>query len=228
MTRAMLSQERRQGVDLVVATPHFYANRASVTGFLDARVEALEKAEKIRRDSEEPLPEILVGAEVYYFPGIGEATEISRLCVKNTRTLLLEMPFEQWDEQVLRNVRHLRSKQGLRIVLAHIERYVTFQRRRDVWDRVLAMDIAFQINAGSFLDRGGFLRGNRKRRFCEDFVRIHPETIIGSDCHNVSTRRPNLADGRAVIADRLGKQALNAIDSAALRALERPAADADE
>ena len=221
MTQAMLLEQRRQGVELVVATPHFYADRVSVNRFLDKRAEALQKAERIRHESSEPLPELCAGAEVYYFNGIGQAAEIPKLCIGNTRTLLLEMPFEQWNERTVGEIRDLTSGQGLRVVIAHIERYAGFQRQKTAWDRVLAMDLTFQINAGSFIKQGGILHRNGRQRFCLDFLAQHPRTIIGSDCHNMSERRPNLAQAREQIAEKLGEKALQTIDDACARVLER-------
>ena len=72
MTREMLEEERRQGVTLIAATPHFYASRMSVDGFLARRAAALERTEGLRAESPEPLPGLVVGAEVLYFPTYGE------------------------------------------------------------------------------------------------------------------------------------------------------------
>ena len=201
MTEAMLRAEAAQGVTLVVATPHFYPNRMSVEGFLSRRAEALEAAEQDCRRADVPLPDLVCGAEVYYFRGAGQAEMISRLCIGSTRTLLLEMPFEQWEAPVLQDLRDLLDR-GLRVVLAHVERYEALQRSRAVWDSVMALPVMKQINAGSFLRApglSGLLAGGRIRSFCLRFLREHPETLLGSDCHNLSGRRPNLAPAAQVI-----------------------------
>ena len=213
MTEAMLCEEKRQGVVIVIATPHFYADRMSVDGFLERRADALEKTGEIRRQSDTALPEIIAGAEVYYFQGMGQADAIPRLCIGETNTLLLEMPFEQWTETVLKDVRDLINKQHLRIVLAHIERYIGFQKNMDIWNRVMDLPIHKQINAGSFARKDGFFMKDRKKKFCMDFLRKNPDLIIGSDCHNTDSRRPNLEAGRAAIAAALGEGALAKIDA---------------
>ena len=216
---AMLRECSRQGVDLMFATPHFYANRTSIDAFLTRRDAALEKTEHVRREAAEALPEIMTGAEVYYFQGMGRADGVSRLVVGDTRTLLLEMPFEQWKDGVLKDVEDLIRKQKLNIVLAHIERYWEFQRDRRVWNRVMALPLTPQINAGSFLKKGWFFHPERRRRFCLDFLAAHPRLIVGSDCHNMRERPPNLAAAREEIAAALGTQALAGIDAAAGEAL---------
>ena len=219
-TEAMLREEARQGVGMVVATPHFYAHRMSMDVFLEKRQEALARAENVKQSVQAPLPEITAGAEVYYFRGMGRADAVSKLCIGNTRTLLLEMPFEQWDGDVLKDVKDLLQKQELRIVIAHIERYHPFQKDRGIWNEVFELPIIPQINAGSFIRKGGFLRIDRTRRFCMGFLKERPEIIIGSDCHNTSGRAPNLARGREEIAKELGQDALRRIDETVRKALE--------
>ena len=219
MTEAMLLEEKRQGVELVAATPHFYANQMSIDGFLENRAKALEQTQTLRREAGEALPEIVAGAEVYYFRGMGDADAVKKLCVGETNTLLLEMPFEQWEESVLRDVEKLLEKQRLSIVLAHIERYVEFQRDKGVWNRVMALPMTKQMNAGSFAKKGGLFRPDKKRRFCLGFLSEHPHSIIGSDCHNMEGRAPNLAKARSEIEAALGAEALERIDSATRRVL---------
>ena len=183
MTKAMLIEEKRQGVVKIIATPHFYADQMSVDGFLNHRSAALDKTERIRMEAEEPLPEIIAGAEVYYFSGIGLAAEIPKLCIGDTDVLLLE-------------------------------RYYRFQKNRDVWNRILTLPLHTQINAASFVNKGRFLRPDRKWQFSIDFLKKHPDTLhIGSDCHNMTTRIPNLASGRDAIAASLGHEALKRIDA---------------
>lgn len=218
-TEALLREEKRQGVELVAATPHFYADKMSIDGFLARREKSLERTERLRREAEIPLPAVIAGAEVHYFEGIGCAEAIARLCVGNTRTLLVELPFAQWDEAVLRDMEMLLDRQMLHVVLAHVERYAGFQKDRRVWNRVMALPLTPQINAGSFLKKGVFFRSERKRRFCLDFLAAHPRLIVGSDCHNMRQRPPNLAAARAEIAAALGAEALEGVDAAAGQAL---------
>ena len=47
------------------------------------------------------------GAEVYYFPGIGDAKQIRELTFEGTDILLLEMPFAQWTDEIYVDVKKL-------------------------------------------------------------------------------------------------------------------------
>ena len=73
---------------------------------------------------------LYLAAEVYYFQGIGSAGMIPKLCVEGTQTLLLEMPFAQWNSAIYADVEKLVRHQKLKVVLAHIERYYEFQKKK--------------------------------------------------------------------------------------------------
>lgn len=220
MTEEMLREERRQGVSTVIATPHFYAGQMSMSSFLERRAEALEKTEQRRRASDELLPEIQAGAEVYYFQGMGEAKGIKRLCIGGSRTILVELPFGQWTREILKDVEELIFRQGLRVVLAHVERYFSLQRDRNAWDRIMALPLTPQINAESFLRRRGLFHPDRERKFSLRFLAEHPGTVIGSDCHNMKDRPPNLAKGREEITTALGAEAFRKAEVEAGKLLE--------
>ena len=221
MTEAMLREEGRQGVRLVIATPHFYADEMSIDGFLERRAMAMAETEGVRHKAEETLPAVLAGAEVRYFDGIGAAKEIAALCVEGTETMLLELPVYQWGHGVLKDVEALVEKRKLTVVLAHVERSFPFQRDRSVWDRVMSLPLMPQVNGGGFLKRSGLLRANRRQRFCMSFLADRFDVIVGSDCHNMRDRAPNLKQARAAIAAALGSQTLERTDAAVNRALGR-------
>ena len=61
-SHALLALLREQGVETVVATPHFYADRNDPENFLRRRKEALARLDH----GETEMPRILLGAEVAY------------------------------------------------------------------------------------------------------------------------------------------------------------------
>ena len=69
------------------------------------------------------LPQILLGAEVYLSVDTLGLADIERLCIGDTRTILLEMPFTQWGSWVYDGVYRLLAGKGLKPVIAHLERY---------------------------------------------------------------------------------------------------------
>lgn len=193
MTEQMLEKEAAMGVTHIYATPHFYAHRANVTRFLEKREKSLQKVKELL-ETRDGLPAVSVGAEVYYFAGMGKAEHTPQLCVEGTDVLLVEMPFEQWTDQVYRDVTELVMKRRLRVVLAHVERYIGMQKDREIWDSVMELPLTIQMNAGSFLKFG------LTRRFCMNLLKEREgKVIIGSDCHNLTSRPPNVAQAMEYI-----------------------------
>ena len=212
MSLAMLAEEYAQGVTEVVATPHFYAQDMSMEDFLERRDSALAKVKKKTTVSDSPYPTLRAGAEVYYFSGIGLADEVSMLTIEGTNTLLLEMPFSPWSSRVFENVEQLINRQNLTVVLAHVERYFGYQKNKSVWEKVFALPVIPQINSGSFIEKRRLFRRDKTYEFCIEFARKADRLIIGSDCHNLSDRAPNLKTGRAALEAALGSGVLALAD----------------
>ena len=67
MSLEMLRWEELQGIARVVATPHFYARYEDPQRFLQRREQAEQKLRAAMADQSD-MPELLMGAEVHYFP----------------------------------------------------------------------------------------------------------------------------------------------------------------
>lgn len=211
MTAEMLEAEKRQGVSHIFATPHFYAHRRSVQQFLDRRQAAFDEVQELI--AERPwLPEVIPGTEVYYFRGIGRAEQIEKLCVVGSDILLLEMPFDQWHSDIVKDVEALIEKKHLRIVLAHLDRYEQFQKDRSAWNKVTEMPLTIQLNCESIIEKDSWIRRNHKHSLCMSLLNSRDNIIIGSDCHNLTDRAPNIAEARAVIEKECGTERLAQLD----------------
>lgn len=201
----MLALWRGQGqVDRLCATPHFYAEHNTPPRFLRRRARALESLTLAAAEQGAPLPEILPGAEVRFFDGIGAAEELPTLCLAGTNLLLLEMPFVPWTDRMLKEVAELRRR-GLTPVAAHVERYMGFNSAR-MMRAFFDLDILIQCNAEFFLTR----HTARKALRMLDAGQIH---FLGSDAHNTTTRPPNLAAALTLIGKKLGPGAIDRLRS---------------
>ena len=83
----MLSELKAQGVDCVVATPHFIANAESVEEFISRRDEAYAS---LAESMSEDLPKVLCGAEVKYYPGIAKMEGLEKLTVRSPPCTITE------------------------------------------------------------------------------------------------------------------------------------------
>lgn len=198
---SLLKMLVEQGVDTVVATPHFYANDESVDDFLKRREISLNN---LKEELFEDAPKILCGAEVKYYSGISRMSELEKLAVENSGLLLLEMPFSRWTEYTVRELVELSGHTDLTVVLAHIERYLSFQSR-DVWERLYDSEILMQANATFFTK----ITTRRKALSLLKNDMIH---FIGSDCHNLSARPPFIGKAFEIIKDKLGDDFIKQIN----------------
>ena len=197
----MLEELSLQGVDTVVSTSHFYATQRSPQEFLARRERAFEQ---LKARLPENAPRILLGAEVLYFPGMSRMDELSTLCIEGTNILLLEMPFRPWSEHMIREVHDLARSGRYTLMMAHIERYYDDQPV-SVWDDLLGEGVLMQSNADCFLP---FFAGRKALRLLRE-DRIH---LLGTDCHNMTSRPPQMDEALRVIRRRLGEEKLVQID----------------
>ena len=179
---AMLRQQAAQGVDVVCATSHYYAEHSSISGFCMRRDEALHK---LLSAGTEGLPRIVPAAEVAFFTGISERPGLERLCIQGTRTLMLEMPFTHWNGFQLEEVEALVLDRGFRVVLVHPERFCIKGANRDNLRMLEQLPVALQVNAKTLLSWS-------TRRLGLELLRETFCPLLASDCHNLTSRRRTL------------------------------------
>lgn len=210
MSLAMLYQMAEQGVDVVCATSHYYAKYSSIPAFCERRAEALERLSSVLTAE---LPRVLPAAEVAYFPHM-EEQDLMPLCIQGTRTLMLEMPFADWTDLQVEAVETLALDCGYQVVLVHPERFCFSGSNRSQLRRLAQLPIGLQVNAGSLIRW-------QTRRLALDLLQLAQMPLLGSDCHNLTSRPPNLKEGRAVIRRKLGEDFLNQMDENAALAVQR-------
>ena len=194
----MLALQKEQGVGAVVATPHFYADDESPQMFLKRRTEACEALLRVYDPQKHPL--VYLGAEVAFFNGMGRSRHIRELAIAGTGTLLVEMPFSEWSDSEMKEIYFLRESLGLIPVIAHVERYLKYQKPNAI--RSLASNGAIiQSNATYFTEP----KNGKKAIKMLLHGDIH---LLGSDCHNMTNRMPNLYEAVSRIVQNNGEAAL--------------------
>lgn len=201
----MLEEEAKQNVKYVVATPHFYAHQDMLEQFLDRRALALQRLAGAM-EGREDLPRIFPGAEVSYFRGISEIPQLGQLAIRGTNCVLVEMPLTQWTDTMYRELEDIYRRQGLTPIVAHVDRYLTRFRDFGIPQKLEELPVLVQANASFFISKSS--RGKALRMLKRG--QIH---LLGSDCHNLLSRRPNLEEAVDIIADQLGSDGLRQIYS---------------
>lgn len=200
---AMLRAEAEQGIQTVVATPHFYAQHDTPERFLEKRARA-ERDLREAMAEEEGLPELQIGAEVYYFSGISDSDIVTQLTIAGKNSILLEMTHTPWTQRMYREMEEIRGKHGVLPIIAHVDRYISPFRTYGIPERLEQLPVLVQANASFFLKPG--TRNMALRLLSRD--RIH---LLGSDCHNMTDRPPNLGKAIELIRHRLGQEVLDRI-----------------
>lgn len=178
---AMLRAQRDQGVDTVVLTPHFYREDESIEDFLARRQEAYRQL--LEAIGDEPMPKLMLGAEVYWYPGISQQEGLEKLCLEGTDWLLLELPYAQWTDRILEEVDRIPALTGLTPLIAHVDRYFRFQKKGQI-ELLHAMGFPLQINA---IALASLLSRRRLLPLLRD-----GNCFIGSDCHGPVIRPPRM------------------------------------
>lgn len=201
MSEQMLELSKAQGIGVIVGTPHFYASQMTLKDFLKRRDTAYGN---IYKKAAGLGIHLLFGAETAFFTGIGSASGIEELAISGTSLFLLEMPFREWTGSDIQEVEMLLDR-GLTPVLAHIERFFPYQKDKKIFDELYSLPVLSQVNAEALVNW-------KTRRLVLKLFENNMAHLLGSDCHNISTRPPNLAMGRKIIEKKLGSPYLVQID----------------
>ncbi len=197
MSLQMLRMEQKQGVHTVALTSHFYCDQESPREFLARRKAAWETLQEAVKQAEEPMPKLILGAEVAWAPGMDHWQELPDLCYEGSGCLLVELPYAPWNEELFRQLYNLMNRTGLTPVIAHVDRYFRNQKKAQL-EELLEMGLPMQLSADSLLnpmDRGKALHLLRRQSLA-----------LISDSHNTKERRPNVGDALKWLKKKQGEE----------------------
>ena len=180
MSLQMVEMMRKQGVERIIATPHFYAHREeSVDAYLARRQNAYNELVK----SDSSCSDILLGAEIAVEYGISSLAGIEKLRMADTDYILFELPYTLFSQWYLNEITDISYGFGLTPIIAHVHRCIDYYSKSEL-EELLRLDAVFQINNEAF--------GNHKeRQFVKNLIKEGYPYLFGSDAHNLSGRRPN-------------------------------------
>lgn len=203
-TVEMLTRMKAQGIETVVATPHFYAKHDYPERFLARRRRGYENL--LLETTKVDLPKVLLGAEVAYFRGMSESKVLKDLVIEGTNAVLVEMPIGKWNESMYRELANIHTMQGLVPIVAHVDRYMTPYRSYGIPEKLAELPVLVQANAEFFTEKATAKKA--RKLLAKDMIHL-----LGSDCHNLTDRRPNLGDALEAIETSLGREALARIET---------------
>ena len=179
-TALLLEQMKNQGVTTVVATPHFYPLGSVLDDFLELRATAAKEISELCREKGINL---ILGAEVLYFGGIGKVENMRSLTVGGSDYLLLELlGLKRIDDKVIADIEALKRELKITPVIAHVERYSRYRGYKKLFPLFENGTAVCQINAA-------FFNSKHETRAVKKLLGSGLVSLLGSDCHS-SVNRP--------------------------------------
>ena len=173
MTEAL----HEQNITAAVCTPHFDPSQIGLEKFIEKRTYALTqmRTSKLRLI---PASETVLHEYLFHYP------DLSKLCIENTKYLLLELPFQKkWDAELFETLNSLITYYDLIPIIAHIERYPAVKKQKKMIKRLMEAGCIIQLNTSSILEK-------RTRKKAFNYMEKGYIDVLGSDCHDMQKRPP--------------------------------------
>ena len=100
---------------------------------------------------------------------------------------------------------HIRERQGLTPIVAHIDRYLSPFKVGQIMNRLEELPVLVQMNAEYILNR-------RTTRTALRLIREERVHLLGSDCHNLGDRAPDLGAAVKKLQNQTGRESLLRMD----------------
>ncbi len=186
-----LKLAKAAGVDRVLITPHFYPHADNVDEFTAKRYNAYQELIAAIGDSDE-YPDVRLGCELLICEGISNMRGIDKLCITDTKALLLELPFSDFSKRYVDDAEALIA-QGYEVIMAHADRYAPSKI-----EEFISVGAKLQINADSLC---GLFIPNALKRWLSGGAAV----AIGSDIHMLDKRAYRLfAKARRLVCKKYG------------------------
>lgn len=178
-----------QGVAVAVCTPHFYPYRMSIDDFANIRDMAMNSMKNVKI-------KLIPASETYVHEYLFNYNNIDTLTIGNTNYLLLELPFgKKWSSNIFENIERIMNHYNIIPIIAHIEIYPAAKKKDII--KLKELGCVMQLNTSSLLNRK--LKRKAIRLIKAGFI-----DVLGSDCHNLKERSPQIKVALKLIKKKLG------------------------
>lgn len=185
MTLDMIKRAEREGIENIVATPHFRRGCFDVT--YNEVKELVLKINKLL-ESEGIDIKVHAGQEVYFSERIIDDFEKGIIgTINDGKYMLLEFPMRKIPKEAADYMYELKLR-GVTPIIAHPERYSEVISNVEVLNQFIDEGCLFQLNAGSV--RGDF--GKDVKKTAEKLIKYGVYAFIGSDAHNNKSRNTGI------------------------------------
>lgn len=191
----------QQGARKIIVTPHYYSDTISLSDFVANRDRAVSQ---LRDSLPENVIKIIPAAEVFITSYLFNNDDLSAISFGKENYILIEHPFScPFEDSHKKRISRLICDYGLTPILVHIERYQALMNNEDTLNELLRMGCLAQANISSFAELPMF----QKKKLIK-YLKAGKIQLIGSDCHNLTSRSPDYEAGAKVIIKKCGKEKL--------------------
>lgn len=191
LTNLKLCEEN--GIDAVIATPHFWYDIKRFDSYNRAVDEAFAAVKK----AYDGKIELYKGYEVKFFKGISETEKIRKMTLNGSEYLLLELHYSQdITDEMIREIADIYYNFRITPIFAHLERYHDnhgFRKALSLVDNGIAMA---QVNASSFF--------SDSKRTAVNMLHDGLASVIATDMHSPDSRPPKMKEALLCYRDIFG------------------------
>ena len=201
----ILRDLQKAGYKDVIITPH-YIKDSKYTSDVETNNKKLTKIKDALVKNKIDI-NVYLGNEIYIDKDIDELLDDKKITtLNNTNYLLIELPLSGEFPEYIDIFRYLISK-GYEIILAHPERYASFQKNFKKIYELEKIGVYFQCNLDSILGKYGEEAKNTVIRMLEE----KKITFLGTDIHQKKEEYANWVVAKALILNYISEDELKDI-----------------
>ena len=191
---------KKQGVNNICLTPHFYTNERSLEDFLKERKKAFELFLPHIPDD----VNIVLGTEVYVTDYLFNNSRVDGITYGKSKYVLTEFPYgDKFTERTMQKFYALMNNYGLKPVMPHVERYPRLINDPDFIEELRDIGVVIQTNIQNYSDKASFFRKRKLMKLIEAGL----IDILGSDTHSLTHNSPLLySEALKNITEKCGKR----------------------
>ena len=198
-TKAMLEKAWDEGIQIMVATPHYHKQRGK--NDIDLIKKQLLLTRKLAKEVH-PKMQICLGMEIYYGEDVPELLKTGKaVSIRKSRYILVEFSPGDDFQYILNAVRKLQMS-GHTVIIAHIERYNCLREDISNVEYLREMGAYLQVNAGSIT--GSY--GRSVKKFLREVLKAHLVQLVGTDAHGPEKRSPKMQEAYKEVVKRCGEE----------------------
>ena len=198
-TKAMLQKAWDEGVQIMVATPHYHKQRGK--NDIELIKKQLLLTRKLAKEVH-PKMQICLGMEIYYGEDVPELLKEGRVVsIRKSRYILVEFSPGDEFQYILNAVRKLQMS-GHTVIIAHIERYNCLRKDISNVEYLREMGAYLQVNTGSIT--GSY--GRSVKKFLREVLKAHLVQLVGTDAHGSERRTPKMQEAYKEVVKRCGEE----------------------